>query len=607
MNAQRIESCGLTLMKRRNSLCCLDKNQAQLSSHYPDSALLGTPEQVLRTIDWITFYRRNEEIFVRHYLGLRPYPYQEMWLHEMGLKSKNVIVAARSSAKTYTVAIHACAQCILYPGLLVVVAAATKDQARIIVYEKIKNELMRDSPVLCAEIASISQGKNDTHVSFHNGSSITVVVGNENARGHRAHLLILDEYRMMEKETIDSVFLPFGISYKPPFTIDCQQYEDMYIETKSIYISSNWLRSHWIYKSILDASADFIRGGDSLFFAMDYAILLKHGIKSFDALNDIYNTMDKLTWDIEYRNLAPSESTRAFFTADSVIKCRTLQRPFYPRKNEDYLARVKNRYSIPRQTGEVRIVSCDIAMVNKRGNDNSCFSCIRLLPDNEYGEVIKGYRRQVAYLEATPGEDTLKQALRIKQLFEDFDADYCVLDLRNAGISIYDMLARIQYDPERNREYPAWKCINDENVAGRVPIMGALDVVYGITANARLNAEIAESLRKQMQASNIEFLCDFESNADVLRHVMPEYFETMDVDTQVFYERPFHETAAMVSEVVALEYERSPTTGIITVHEVGNATKDRYTSISYGNYFADLLERDLLSNWQQYQCQVFIN
>lgn len=584
----------------------LDEQQVKLCEMFPDNLLLDTPSKVERVIDWVTFYRRNEEIFVTHYLGLRLHLFQEMWLHELGLKRTSVIVASRASSKTFTVAIHACAQCILYPGLLVVVAAPTKDQARILVYDKISRELMRDSKTLCAEIESISEGKNDTKVNFYNGSSITVVVGNDNARGHRCNLLILDEFRAIDERVVNSTLEPFAVNYAPPFTFE-EAYSGLTREPVSAYISSNWLRSHWMYGRIQRACEGFVQHKDSLFLAADYAATMKHGIKSKTVFAEMKANSDPLTWAIEYMNLAPSESTNAYFTADLVMDCRTLLQPFYPRRNEDVLAKTKNKYAIPKQNGEIRVISCDIAMVNKRGNDNSCFACLRLLPNGGDEGGSNGYVRQVVYLEAAPGSDTLKQALRIKQLFEDFKADYCVLDLRNAGISIYDMLARIQYDPERNKEYPAWTCINDEATAQRVPIMGALEVVYGITANAKLNSEIAESLRNHMQSHNIAFLHDFETAADSLRNVIPEYFETTDADVQVFYERPFHETSAMVGETVSLEYEKSAITGIITVREVGNATKDRYTAVSYGNYFADVLERDLLSNWQEYEYRILVN
>ena len=100
----------------------------------------------------------------------------------------------------------------------------------------------------------------------------------------------------------------------------------------------------------------------------------------------------------------------------------------------------------------------------------------------EHITVKRGYRRQVVYMESVHGGETTKQAIRIKQLYTDFNADYCVLDGRNAGISVYDMLAKVLFDEERNIEYKPWKCMNDEKVANRIQIAGAEENVYVIKA-----------------------------------------------------------------------------------------------------------------------------
>ena len=62
------------------------------------------------------------------------------------------------------------------------------------------------------------------------------------------------------------------------------------------------------------------------------------------------------------------------------------------------------------------------------------------------------------------------------------------------------------------------------------------------------------------------------------------------------FEKPFLETQLLISETVGLVYEKKEQTGAIVVKEQGANRKDRYTSCSYGNYFASLLEQDLLSD-----------
>ena len=119
-----------------------------------------------------------------------------------------------------------------------------------------------------------------------------------------------------------------------------------------------------------------------------------------------------------------------------------LKKPFYPRDNMDVRVGKKNKFDIPKQKGEIRVVCCDMAFVENKKNDNSIFSCGRLVPeytrykrdsDETDKQINNGYKVMIPYMESVQGGDTLKQALRIRQLFEDFSADYIVLDLRNAG------------------------------------------------------------------------------------------------------------------------------------------------------------------------------
>ena len=62
----------------------LDEHQIAVSEHYSAHPWLNNTEQLARTIDWITFFRRNEELFIEYYFGLPLYEYQRFVLHELG-------------------------------------------------------------------------------------------------------------------------------------------------------------------------------------------------------------------------------------------------------------------------------------------------------------------------------------------------------------------------------------------------------------------------------------------------------------------------------------------------------------------------------------------
>lgn len=586
----------------------MDERQKHIHENFPSTHYLHKKENVERLLHWITFYRRNPSRFVEHYFGVTLHLYQHIILYLMEFVPSFCIVAARSAAKSFLIAIFACKEAILRPGARIVVASATKKQARLIVSEKIKKELIPKSPLLASEIDSFKDNQNEIEVVFKNGSSIVVVAANENARGYRATVMIYEEFRMIVKNIIDSVLSPFLYVRQVDY-IKHPEYSGMVEEPKEIYISSAWYQSHWMWALMQTLVKDMFHNGTSCIIAMDYSIALKHNIKTRNFLIKEKKKLDPMSWAIEYENQMIAENARSFFNYEQLNKNRRLKRAFYPRRNDEALLKQKNKYDIPKQVGEVRILSCDIAMEAGNTTDNSIFSCIRLLPESqeykvqdttgEHLEIKRGYRRQVVYMEAVHGGETSKQAIRIKQLYTDFNADYCVLDGRNAGISVYDTLAKVLYDEERNTEYKPWRCMNDEKVANRIQIAGAEEVVYIIKAQLETNSNIAETMRNSLNAGMIDLLISNTEAVDEIPNIFPEY-AAADVDTQLFFERPYLETVALINEMINLEYERGEQTGLIKIVNTTDR-KDRYTSVSYGNYFAQMLEHDLLSDSSEYE------
>lgn len=594
----------------------LDENQAQLHTKFSSESWLASPKHIERIIDWTTFYRRNIPAFVQHYFGLTLYLYQVICLYLLNLFGSIGIVAARASAKSFLIAVYACARCILYPGSHIVVASATKKQAALIVKEKIEKELVPRCPNLAREIVGIKTNNNDIEVKFRNMSSIVVVAGNDNSRGYRSTVLVLEEFRHLKKKIVDSVLRPFQIARQTEFSTK-DQYKDLIEEPINIYISSSGTTSEWIWDTCKNLIRGKFKDNSSCLIAMDYSIALRHGIKTKAQLVADKQSLDSLTFRIEYENEMLRENTSAFFSYEMITRNQVLRKCFYPRNNGDVLAKKKNPYEIPKQPGEMRVLSCDIAFVDRKNNDNSVFSCVRLLPESmQYktgansGSVVsvkKGYRRVLSYIEANKGGDVDRQAIRIKQLFYDFGADYVVLDTRNGGILVYDRLAKFLYDEDRDVEYRAWQCINDETIANRVIVTGAEPVVFAINASQKLNSDIATCMRDVLESKRIDLLVSHnEAVDDILNHI-PEYANALDADTMVFYERPYLETQELISEMIALEYERGEQTGVYKIFEVGTNTKDRYTSVSYANWFASLLEQDLLSDQSDYDYMPLVN
>lgn len=582
----------------------LDKNQREVHTHFSVDHWLGTAEHVAHLIDWTTFYRRNLHRFAMDYLGFGLHWYQMIALWALSWCRLAVIIASRAAAKSYLIAIYACCRAILYPGSRIVLTSATRGQSQLIVSEKIKKELWDASPNLRREIVKISDNNNDVYVRFKNGSSIHTVTLSKNSRGNRSTVNVGEEAREIDREIYNEVVNPFLIVRQVPFMMlpdyaDDPQFRENPCE---IFISSSVEESHWLYDLAKKTAEGMVRGEDQFFIAFDYAITLKHGIRTRNQLIDAKIKTDPITWMIEYENLVLRTNSKAYFTYDLLKARQALVRAFYPRRNEDFVNRVKNKFAIPKQPGELRVVACDIAAIDRSGNDNSSFSCLRLFEETTYamdGRPQKDFRVQIPYIEAIRGQETRKQAIRIRQLYEDFDADYIVLDGRNLGISVYDCLARVLYDDERGVEYKPLKCMNDDVIANRIINHSAEPKIFVITASAKLNSEIAVNLKAMLLEHRVDLLVDKGAGIEEMAKFLPDFY-MMDADTQLFYERPYLETMLAINEMINLVYEKMQSTGLIRISEVGQNTKDRYTSISYGCYFVSQLARDLLNSQEEF-------
>lgn len=594
-----------------------DENQLSLYKKFPSTHYLSNPTNVLHIIAWCTFWRRNMHRFVTDYLKLKLYIYQQLAIYLMGISNFICIIASRNDAKSFIIALYACCRCILYPGTKFRIGSATKKQAKLIVSDKIIDELCEWSNPLKDEIETWSTNDNNIFVKFKNGSKITVFVCNENARGLRSNAICREEFRQIEKKIEDSVISPFQTVRNQPYMLNPYYGENKILQEDpvDIYISSSWIDDgHWMWNIVDQAFDGMLKENGSVLLTFDESITLKHHLKTMKQMLKEKKKQDPVTWMIEFLNLRVKNSMSSYFPYSLLMNCQKLRQVFYPRTTLDFKSGRKNKYFIPKLDNEIRVVSNDIAFVAGEKNDNSVYSCIRGIPEsvtyeteNHSIEIKQGFRRQYPFIESNQMGDTTKQAIRIRQLYEDFGADYIVIDCRNGGTQIVYSLQKVLYDEERGVEYAPLKCMNNADYAKVCQDPNAKECIFAINATQTLNSDIAIAFRKNLVENRIDFLVNYNIAKEEILNNNKEYLQTIDVDAQMEYENPFLETQAMISECATLQYEKLPQTNAIKIYEKGNNRKDRYTSCSYGSYFIDLLELDLLGSNSDYEYSTLIN
>lgn len=541
---------------------------------------------------WGSFYRENIDIFVEEYLQLDFLKWFQLALLVMMNRSRTFLwIAARGMGKTFLIAIFCVVRCILYPGTQVVIASGTRGQS-MQVLEKIQTILMPASPNLRNEIdmQSTKFSGQDAKVVFKNTSYIKVVTASDNARSNRANILIVDEFRMVKKDTIDTVLKKFLTSRRmPPYrelSKDEKKAEYAKEPNKSFFLSSAYFKDHWSYNKMLDTfklmlddrKSDFVCG-------FPYQLSIQEGLLfPEDVESDMLETdFNEIKWSMEMEAMWFGAEDGAFFDFNSISKNRRISYPMLPDKLANVLGNSSKIKIPPKTNGEKRILSADIALMSskKHNNDASAIFINQMLPTK-----TGRYTSNIVYGDSFEGLHTEDQALVIRKLFDEFACDYIVLDCTGLGLGVYDALVRDMVDPETGEMYPALSCCNNQEMAERCTTKGAEKVIWAIKGSPALNSDCAVLLREGFRSSKIRLLTT-EYDAESLLSDIKGY-NTLSPAEKIRLQMPYVHTTLLIDELVKLQHEE--TGGRVRIYERTGMRKDRYSSLSYNYYVALQLE-----------------
>ena len=159
-------------------------------------------------------------------------------------------LAARGQGKTFLTALFCVVRCILFPKTKICVASATRSQANEVLL-KITDDFMKNygwgSDNLKREITYASVGANKAVIEFANGSWIKVVTASDSGRGSRANILLVDEFRMVDLDTINTVLRRFLTAPRQPNYLNKPEYAHLLERNKELYMSSAWLKINFIF------------------------------------------------------------------------------------------------------------------------------------------------------------------------------------------------------------------------------------------------------------------------------------------------------------------------------------------------------------------------
>lgn len=545
------------------------------------------------------YYRANIHRFAEDYLSVKLKLFQKILIYMMSQSTNFMFIARRGLGKSFLIAVFAVCWAILYPGTIIVVSSKTIKQAAGVL-EKITTILMPNSPNLRMEIKSVVMNQVKNEIEFWNGSIIKVATANENSRYMRRHILIYDEFRLIDLNTITTILKKFLSTPRQPGFLSKPEYKDYPRErNKEFFLSSAWFASHWSYKRMLSYTNNFLDTSKKYFVCgLPYQLSIEAGLLDKNQVQDEMSESDfnELTFEMEMSCMWQGSADGALFDYDDISKNRKLTKAFYPPAISNLLSDKKLKIP-PKADGELRVLSVDIALMAsiKHDNDASSIWITRSTP-NTSGKYIT----EVVYGENIEGMLTEDLGILIRKYFAYFDCDYIILDANGNGLGVFDALTVDRFDDETGEILPALNSMNDESMQIRCRSKNAQKCIYTVKATEKFNSESTLLLREGFRQGKIKLLCsEYDAEENELEDL--KGYSSLDQISKTKLLLPYLNTTLLINELINLTYE--PKGNLVKVHEKSGFRKDRFSSMSYNYWF--IIQQELKLNKQRENIESF--
>ena len=546
--------------------------------------------KIMNVIAWkASYYRSNPQRFVEEVLGIHLMLFQRILIWAMMHYYYFMFIAARGMSKTWLTALFCVVRCILYPGTKIVVCAGTLKQANNVLL-KIQDELMRHSSFLCSEIDECSIGQNNAIIMFKNGSWITSRTSTDNARGARANIIVVDEFRMVDENILTMVIKRFLTNPRHPNYLNKKEYAHLLERNKEIYMSSAWFKSSWAWKKLIAYTKNFFNDQKKYFVCgLPYQLSILEGLLSRGQIEDEMSESDfnEFAFIMEMEAMWFGDTGDNLFKFDNFNRRRRIKRCLLPLKFYN------DKLKIP-DVGitEKRILSVDVALMaskKKKKNDAAALYINNLIQTDDVT-----YNSNYIYGETFEGLTTDALGIIVMRYFYEYKCTYLVLDTLGLGLGVYDFICKDQYDSETGKTYKALKCCNDDDMAERCKVKDANVVVWSVKANDSFNNEICVLLRNGIDNGKISFLISEEDCEEIISKELYKGFSKLSPSDQALIKNSYLQTTMAEYELIKLDHEIK--NGKIRVKEQSGMRKDRYSSIAYNYWCACQLELGLKPN-----------
>lgn len=528
-----------------------------------DSNLSYDPlnEQNLEVEEWIKFisyYRYYIDEFACDILGLKLYPFQRLILRAMSRYQTSMFIACRGLGKSYLTAVFFICMAILYPNIKLGIASGQGQQARNVIIQKIKGELIKNENVAREISFPIKTGADDCVVTFKNGSEIRAISlaqnqGGEGARSWRFNAIMIDEARLVRDSITEEILIPMTKTKRQSAI-----YHNQPEKGKVIFISSAYLKTSDLYKRFKYHYDEMVAGSKDYYCCtLPYQVGVQAGMfEEEDIIKELNKpTMNKDKFDYEYNAIFVGSNGESYYPYELTNPSRILD---------------KCELEQPKKSNSEYVIVHDVAISSKNNSDNACTHVIKLKQKTN-GTYIK----EVVFTKTHNGVTLPEQMqfLRYMVHIRFPNTIKLVIDIRGNGEPLpslfYESWEYVDEKTKQVMEFPPLVLDDDESAKN---IKGAIPLIRGIAATNILNNSMYTYMKSCFENGSLRLLLPSEE--------MDSIYKNSEITAEQYHN--YIQTDLLIQELSNIKQDMTNNNNIVYERIVKTQKRDRATSLAYG-------------------------
>jgi hypothetical protein len=461
---------------------------------------------------------------------------------------------------------------ILYPNGKYGIASGQGQQARNVIIQKIKGELIKNENIAREIIFPIKTGVDDCVVLFKNGSEIRAISlaqnqGGEGARSWRFNAILVDEARLVKDSITEEILIPMTKTKR-----QAAIYHNKPEKGKVIFISSAYLKTSDLYKRFRYHYEQMIKGSKDYYVCtLPYQVGVQAGMFEEE---DILKEKDKPTmtmdkFEYEYGAIFVGSSGESYYPYDITEPCRVLN---------------KCELEQPKKSNSEYIIVHDVAISAKNNSDNACTHVIKL----KY-KTNGTYIKEIVYTKTHNGATLPEQMQFLRTLvhIKFPNTIKLVIDVRGNGEPLPSLFYETwEYIDEKTKqviEFPPLIMDDDEKATN---IKGAIPLIRGIAATNILNNTMHTYMKACFENRSIRLLLPSEE--------VDASYKNKDID--IYQYENFIQTDLLIQELSNIKQDSNDNNNITYDRIVKTHKRDRATSLAYGLLIVNEMEENNRKN-----------